>query len=468
MPTLRLDGDASGAVKATGDVARAAQGLNQEFTKTIQTSEQIREQLEKAFNEKPIDTYVRKCDELAKKLAEGKINAHQYKEQTDNLARSLSNAGQVQEQSFGGAAISNLASYAAGTITIGKAIQFVTEALREQNAEKEKARKLDEASLPAAGQLSAAGGTEEDLEYARKLHKQGIVKSDEEGMRAVTGMVKADLPTADRDYLANLADQQLVAPGNMGEYAQNVRVYQKSFGEKDAGSFQDAEKKIRTAGRDTRLGSEEVALQMAKVAPVAKDAGMTDEEAMATFIVQSNRSADKKHATSETIERIKNGDKFMGDAGVEYAKELQRIQGAPTATELPSLTRTDPRLRAADSAGDAQAQYDADLAENTSETTSLYARLHTLNRQNIRRNVGYGVRGGVGVAVDKTIEKTGAALGQEESALHTAAESTGVYPKEFTDELKAHFERQTKAIERQTEIMERDGRSPPGPSGRQE
>jgi hypothetical protein len=479
LPLLRLDGDAAGAVRATGEVTRAAQTLNQEFTKVGQSADQIRTQLEKAFNEKPMDTYIRKCDELAQKLNAGKITASQYVEQTERLAQGLNKSGEAHQHAFGSEALADVGRMATEAFGLVEIWKSGTEAITEFAEERKRLAEKDVAGLGSLGQLSAAGGTQADADYARQLHARGIVESDAEGFKATTGFVRAHLKRTDEDYLAALAKDKIVDPTTMGDYAQNLQVYSKSFQGK-AGSFQDVEKKIRTAGYDTRLGPEEIALQMSKVAPAAREAGLSDSEALAMYVTQVNRSANKKMAGSETIDLIKHGDTFTGPDAVDYAKEVQRIQGAPTAGERPSLVRTDSRASAAHATEEAKAEYETSITDRTAERENLYDAMLT-HRKRITLHRQGDFFGSIDNWGDERMNNKGllwglipparAIPGTEERQLEAARSGSdrALYPKGFIEKLDAFHARQNKLMERQTEIMESEHRSIPAPGpGRQE
>lgn len=513
MPTLRLDGDASGAVKATSDVSSAARNLDKEFKQVGLTTDQLRDQMARAFNEKPIDTYIRRCDELAQKVAAGKMTMFQYTEQTDRLAdsmrranevsdrlaeskyhqaldaelkklppitrefekyhdeviltgRALENTADKQDKAFGTAALTGLASYAAGMISIGAAVNFVTSALRAQAEEKARALQSDESSTKAAGRLSAVGGTAEDLAYARQLHRTGIVDTDTEGIHAVTGFRQAGLSKAEQQYAAKLADEMLVDPSQVGEYAQTVQTFRRSQGAK-GGSFESAEKQIRAAGRMTRFAPEDIALQATRLATPGVEAGMSKEEQIATLIVFANKTRNLKTAGTEAEKQVTDGEKFQGADAAEYAKVLQQVQAAGGEGIGPSLVHTDLRLNSADSAADSRSAYDVQKAEGMSARAGMYQLIENRVLQQNNKRYGNGVMGALSEAALRFGATVESYAGREDSAIRHYAELTPQQATErgFSADDIAQLKRY---MQEQTEIMRRQDRQPPAPSGRQE
>ena len=185
IPTLSLDGDARGAVRATSDVAAGVKKLGQEFQKTAQSADQIREQLEKALNEQPIDTYIRKCQELAEKLGQGKINAYRYVEQTERLAKGLQETGEAREGAFGQHAAAEVAGFAAQVLGVGSALSFVIQGFEAVAEARKRAAENVNQAIPGFGELQNVG-EQTPQAYAKRfaisqeLVQKGIVKPEQQ------------------------------------------------------------------------------------------------------------------------------------------------------------------------------------------------------------------------------------------------------------------------------------------------
>ncbi len=424
MPILTLDGDASGAVRATAAVAAEAQKLV------------------------PV-----------------------FREVSDATGK----AGESHNQAFGAHSLNELVSYAAGMMSVHKAVEFVTDALREQAEEKRKAAANVTGGLLGAGTIANIGGGQQEVDrniaFGRKLMQEGIVPRDQQSLafEQAAGIAASGASDKDRDFIVEIGKQKRIAPGQLGQFSQDITRYREAMGP-GVGSFQDVAKQFIRAGSDTLgvVGPEEIGRQAADTAATARENGVDPTKDLAAFTTFARTTKSARRAGQLTKDYLAGKTDLSPEQSARFAIETQSLQGAPKEA-LPDYLATDPRLGAARGAEESEAGYQSEFEANTAEATSLYQRLHTYNRRNIRGNLGYGFTGGVASAVDRVIGGTGSILGQEESALHTAAEQgAGKYPAEFISELNEHFERNNKLLERQTELMERKDQTTPSPSGRQE
>lgn len=469
MPVLKLDGDAKGAVRATSDVAAGVANIAKESKQLALNTEQLREQLAKAYDEKPIDAYIRKCEELAKKLVDGKITVYQYTEQTDRMSKGLKVAGEAHSHSFGSEAISELAAYAGGLFTVHKAIEFVTEALAAQNEEKKRAAEFVAGGLGGAGAIANASPNQASFEHnisvARQLMSEGLVPREQQDTanRTAAGMGSAQLSHSEEEFLFKLGKQKRIGGSQLGEFAETVRRFQEAYGPK-AGSFEDVSKQFIAASEDTYglVSPNDIGMQTADLARQAQEEGLTPQQVMAMYVTAARTSKSKKGASSRLKQMIDDGDSFEGSEAATYAREIQTIQGAPNQNIVDYIS-TDPRLSAARGVEEAFGERGRTIEEFASERESLYQEIWQRRRTAHIKQYGTGFRGSIVGATDAVQESLGRTAGGEDLTILQAAATSDSqnYPVELLGRMANY-------LHRQTEVAERNERRTPPPSGKQE
>ncbi len=388
MPTLVLQGDASGAVKAIEAERNAA-------LKLIPTLEDI-------------------------------VNAGKKVEQQ-------------HQESFGDGAINQLTKYAAGAFTIKKALDIVNSALQTEIDLRKQLAGEDKTALTSIGQLSAAGGTKADLAFARKLEADGLVSSPSEAAQATTGIVKARLTDQERAYAYHLAERRDINPSEVGQFALDIKGFQQRTG----GTFEDDAKKVFALARTGKQTPSEIAAGISKLSKTAQDEGISQNQLLATFTALGASATTRKEAVSES-EKIFTGKAELSDYGPEiaslYAQQLAAAQGAPGAPEVPNLTDVDPRSKAAKFAEFTKGKLNTDIKDQTSEWENNFESFSNIREKNIR-------------------DRGGSAMGLWlERQTVNIAHKLGIGENRKSEEF----------LRKQTEMMERDQRSTPPPSGRQE
>ncbi len=250
MPVLTLDGDASGAVRATAAVATEAKKLV------------------------PV-----------------------FKEISDATDK----AGDSHSKAFGEHTLGELAKYAAEMMGVHKAVEFVTDALRAQAEEKRKAAENVTGGLSGAGMIANISSNQQEFDrnvaFGRRLMDEGIVPRNQQdsAMSAAANVAASGASDKDRDFLIDLGKKKRIKGSEIGSFASNIERFREGFDGK-AGSFEDVAKEFLYAGSrtlDPESGPADVGRQAVDIAKAAADAGMPADKALAmyTALARSTKSS---------------------------------------------------------------------------------------------------------------------------------------------------------------------------------
>jgi hypothetical protein len=425
VPTLKIDGDASGAVaahaaldSAVGKTKRGYQELGQESDKT----------------------------------------------------------GDAQKKAFGSEAVADMATMAAKSFALVEVFKTATAALNEFAETRKRIAAETVSGLAATGQLSAAGGTQADLEMARSLQARGITTGEDQSIRAVTGFVRAGLSQKERAYMIDLAEKQLVDAGSLGQYPQEVRATQRAFADKGS-TFIGTEKMLRGGAMDTRFDVGEFGLAATRLAGVAAEAGMSEAQAIAMLATQANKTRNLRTAGGDVEKMIKEGEQFSGKDAIEYAREFKLVQGSQSGAIPTSLVQTDPETAAAYGKRKSDAGYEAMVRSRTSTRENLFSSLVAQRKKSIIENEGEFF-GAIDSYFEERMDEKGFAYvipsvrsipaAQNAQLQRAVTSERDQYSPDFISNAEKYLETLTKHAEIQTQMMKSDRNQVPPPSGRQE
>lgn len=471
-------------MKATSSVTSAVDKLKQEFKAAAQEAAQLERAAKRIVEENatPQERYNSQIEKMAKIFVAGKIDVEQmdralakYRAQLEQATQSHNPLNDAHNKAFGPGALANIVAMAGQTALLVDIFKMGTDSLKEFADERKRLAEETATGLVATGQLSAAGGTQSDLDFARDvLEAKGITKGDDQSIRAVTGMVRAKLTDSERAYVTGLAENKIISPEDLAEYPQQIRVNQRAFG----GTFQSTDAMIRKAAYDTRVSPGDFSLGMTKLSKAGSEAGLTQAQLATMYATEINKTRNPKTAATELQEMLKTGDQFEGSDAKFYAQELVRVQGAPSEIAGPSLVRTDPQSAAALANEESTAGYQAYLKKNTSTRENLFSALVTARKESIIQKEGEFF-GGIDAYMEERMDEKGlwgiipsvrSIPSSENRQLRNAVSESerGSYDPGLVSTIEKYLESIDHHTQRQTKVIERSDRSSPPPSGPQE
>ncbi len=369
MPTLRLDGDAAGAVKATSEVTAGVKKIKSNFDEAATSAKQLERaaaQIVKA-NEGPQDTYNRKMAELAKLTREGKLSYEQaaiaakryhadlhaaanknlqgiglelraQQLKNESLARmnaAVRTVGEAQQQSFGPASLANLQSYVMGLVSIQTVISVIR---GEMEAIKREAEKTNQSQLTAFDARSVLKRNIASLgiEKARGLEKQADSLSGEIGIEQwhVDNALASAISTSDNENQA--LNRVRLASKYLPDSPEAFGIFAGSLGDLAAATRDNNDMRnlgfMLTVGAQSRVTDDQkLAEQLPKAISGAVTYGATPEEAGALFDAISTKTADTEGRTT-------------GTAVLQLTEQMRdKVKGGSFRERL-GMLRADPEL----------------------------------------------------------------------------------------------------------------------------
>lgn len=434
---LTLEGSGAGAVRAISDLNKAIEKTEKGLTLTAREAKKLENAAGSVVkaNEQPLERYNRRVAETAKLVAAGKLSHDEAAKAVQRYGIQLDNAGKAKERAFGGAALSQLMSYATGMFSIGSAIAVVTKAFNEAQAAKEAAGARTVGGTDSAGELAQLFTSEEEYKAAvaeaRSYITSGIFKPDQqkEAFKYTFALRSAGYDEEERNYLARVGQSKNVAPESLLQYAASLKKVQDIFGKAETGSISDIANKVIQTSTFTQSNASQVALAATKFGASGRALGISDEASFAALaaIEKSSKDIDtastqldalyaatsKKGLKGRTIPDIlaeisaaeqggANLYKLLGrKEAVAAYRALTTAEGAAvnadalgkisTAAERDivgiqmGLPKTDPRIRASMLAGEAQGRLASTEEEQYAERELLVNMVRAAMKEHVTK-----------------------------------------------------------------------------------
>lgn len=481
MPKLVLDGDATGAVKATGQTTDGVAKLKAEFKAAAAEAAQLTREAKRIVDENatPQERYNSQVERLAKMFVAGKISVEQmdravgnYGKQLDESTKSHGKHKQAHEEAFGAESLKSLSSYVAGLVTVEKGIELVTEALREQAEEKRRAAENVAGGLAGADALVNSGNPAQAKAIAEQFMGAGLIGRDQQAAAfGVGGNIVTSGHANEAEFLKELAEKRIIQPLQAGELAQNITKVQSGFGA-EAGSFEDIFKKVRVAANEKGVGASpaDMARYLADLSDEARESGTPIDQVLAVMATETQKSKSLKSGEAAAKQYMTEGNVFDGEQLKAYGRNLSDIQGAP-GQALPDQI---PGLGLGAARGTEAAK-----ARNQKVIEDKYANLQLLATGVWEsRSAVANQAGGLHPLDESLYQHTVGALLPNRSVLdmeftggmRNVGEDTelGRGIEKYLGVPEGYWEKQQQLLEEQNNMMRRSDRNLPPPSGLQE
>jgi hypothetical protein len=260
MPTLILDGDARGAVKATSDVAKGLTNIASE----------------------------------ARKAGVG------LADQGKKVIASLTEQRKAMQRTFGSEGsrlISDMISQYGG---LTGAIALVGKALRDIEQDAQRSADATLQAISAAGMLQQLPDFPESAALARQLIRSGVVPKENQALayETIYDLKSAALTPQEIADVVAVGEQKFVKPEQQPAYGGALKKFQSTFGEGEAGSIKQVISKIAQAAEVAQADAVEVAIASTKFGSEADALGMSDEKSLAAFLAIEKRAPNPDEAAT--------------------------------------------------------------------------------------------------------------------------------------------------------------------------
>lgn len=428
MPSIRWDGDSSGAVAAQEKMTKASKAYQEALKLGLTSTELLM---------KKSEDFGRKGQESHERVYQAARKSHQAHEQ---LSDGISHVGK------------ELLGMAAGLVTVEKGVEFVTEAFKELHQEALKAAQASRDALETTADVVQTPDSAAAIELSRNIVARGL-GSEQQANAIAGGLSRARVSEADQQLLLNVAQGRGVKASDLPTLARTVQQIVRARG----GTFAGTLDVLTVASQQGRTTLQEAAEAASGVGLRAKGLGLSLAEQEAAFaaiapaaggaaaagtdLEQLFNAVGKKKLGGGTLDDIigriekragpggRNLPKLLGRPGaVEAARVLLQERAAYRANlaagegstgafgRLGEAAIADPRVRAAIGAMTGAGEREETMSELTSERENLYKRF----TDESYRQLQAGGAGGLKLALFSAGAEFGAWTGGEESALSRA------------------------------------------------
>lgn len=239
-------------------------------------------------------------------------------------------AGSAAQSSFGGRAVSSVASYAAGFLSLTSAISAATQALQYHNQIKQAAAQKQRSSRAGLAQLSQLASTPEELQAlvdeAHYAYSQGLGESVNDGGGIVFSLDSAGVKDArQRQMFIDLAANGIVADSAM--FAESATTLQDAVGRQETGNYIDVVSKAFAASSASPSTADELLNAAAGAGGTATRLGISDEELLAAVATVASPAGGASEGGTQIDALFAAMEKQGGFQGLSLRESLQRIQG---------------------------------------------------------------------------------------------------------------------------------------------
>lgn len=332
-----MTADAQQLLQSQKQVAQGAANVSNEYRTLTQESARLSSVATRAFNETrtPLEKYNAKLQDLEILLKKGKISQDTYNRSVDHAGERY-RAATDQGGKFGDM-LAGLATSAAGFLSVGAAIGFVTKSLEEANQQAREAAESLRAGFAARNELAQVlddMGTA-DEQISAFMTRGGAGKQRTLAAQSVFEMQSAGL-VDDMETFLQVGRTGLVAADAMPSVIGAIKSLQVAFGEMEAGKSKAILSKALAAGAVAKGSMQDVVTATSSAGADAASLGLSDEETMAAIAVLSvplgSVDTGGRHAAALFRELKKGG--FKGSLSQALDMMQKRMAGGETVMQI--------------------------------------------------------------------------------------------------------------------------------------
>lgn len=294
MPTLRLDADAKKAAKAFDDLSKSVDKLDDKLELSTREAKKLEAQAKRIVdsNLAPQEKYNKKIEELAKHVKAGTLSMEQAQAQAMKYGQRLDDAGKKGENAFGRNALSGLASFASGWLSVGTAITAVIGTMQKVSVENKRVSDSFFQGLGSVGQLQQVSTTpqefQQNLGFARSLVQRGIFSDIGQASDFTFATTSAGFSANEKEFLAGVGARKQVAPQGLTGFAQNLRKVQNLFGQGLA--LSEAADKLTITSGGTQADLSQTAAAVAQFSAASTALGFSGDTSLAALVLNEREA----------------------------------------------------------------------------------------------------------------------------------------------------------------------------------
>jgi hypothetical protein len=328
--------DAAQAERALKNLAEAQKRLEtsaDSATKKLSAEDKAARRIAEAAD--PMKRYNRQLEEAAILAGKGKISLDEARIAAEKYGMQLDRVGGAGRMAFGGMAVSSLATYAAGLVSVqgvASGIQWLFKDVKQQ-AEEAASRVRD--NIDAVGQLQQLTGWSENRAFMRELRREGVSKDDTQAADLAFALDSAGLNEAEQRFVAfNLVKNRFIGTNDAYDVSLSAKKATDLLG---YSSLQEGFDKLTTASGGTSANIPSLATATTKYASAFRAAGFSADESLAAIEVGDKGSANVDVA-AERLKAfaavVEKNDLFKGSLPKTISAITERIKAGEKASAI--------------------------------------------------------------------------------------------------------------------------------------
>jgi uncharacterized protein (DUF2384 family) len=276
----------------------------------------------------PLEKYNAEVAKLDRLMKTTDMSTETYRRRVAQLKSEYEQAENAGKKAFGAGALSQLASLAAGYLSISTAINLVTTALNDQEAARKDAAERAKASRMDLGSLAQVSDTPEEfstlVQQARDVYKGGGAESLGQAAQIVFATKSAD----EMKHLGLF--QEMRASGlvqDTGMMATAAATIKASMGEKETGDLRAIISKGIAASLPGAGSAEALMEAAARSGGSAAALRMRDEEVLAAVAIASKSTGSPERAGTNVASLFRSLDEKEEFKGMSFKGALEKLKG---------------------------------------------------------------------------------------------------------------------------------------------
>lgn len=323
--TYNIDASqAERALKSLADANKRLEDGTAAVTKGLSAEDKAARRIAEAAD--PMKKFNRQQEELAVLVNKGKVSLEEAAVVAAKYQQRLDHASKSGEMAFGQRAVSQLASYAAGFVSMQAGISIVQGLFATMRQEADAAAERIKASLDALGELQQIEGFTENRKFVDELRKRGVVKDASQGANLANALDQAGFNEEEQKFIAFDLIRSRFLDANSG--ADVATKFAKVNDLLQIGDLRTTVNKIVQAGGSTSSTNPEFADALTVFAGQFKDLGFNADESMAALEIADKNSKNilsaaerlKSFGDQVTKRGLSTGD-FLGTVNAIRARE---------------------------------------------------------------------------------------------------------------------------------------------------
>lgn len=335
MARFTVDGNATGAVKAVQDLAKAIEKGEKGFEQAAKGADKLDKAAQRIArnNEGPQEKYNRRMRELAELVNKGKLSYDQAAIAAEKYRGTMERAGKAGQAAFGSRALADMRGFVGQFVGIQMAATAALNAFKALAAEREKAAQSAMSSRGSAGALAQLAATTSDpkaamaslLAEARALRASGGADTEQQAYETVFDLNSAGLSRTDRDFAGRVKASGVLS--DVGGAGRAYAALTTAMGKGEVGDFKGLLSKAIAASAAAPAQANEIPLAAARGAGSAGALGLSDEFLLAATAILARKTGTAAEGGTQVAAFLKQVEKSGLDTTGKSGAEIVAMIG---------------------------------------------------------------------------------------------------------------------------------------------